>query len=171
MTPNNSLPDLLERYVFAVAARFVESTSPADQTRLINLYNSIGKPMLDSNPAAPALHTATELGRALPLPETKTQQKNTVTRPPRKKLVLTESLQALGQRSLAMNQQQIKLTQSYILQMEMLIIRTQSTIKNASLRAQLLKHYQGIRESYLARLEQLEAFQAIKLSKFYTVQS
>ncbi|GAB4035962.1 hypothetical protein [Spirosoma jeollabukense] len=34
---------LLEQYVFEVAARFIDEASPEDQTRLMNLLNTIEK--------------------------------------------------------------------------------------------------------------------------------
>ena len=39
----NTLNTLLEQYVFEVAARFIDQASPEDQTRLINLLNTIEK--------------------------------------------------------------------------------------------------------------------------------
>ncbi|SFD06266.1 hypothetical protein SAMN05216167_103170 [Spirosoma endophyticum] len=39
---------LLELYVFNVATNFIESASPEDQNRLVNLLNTIDKPFLDN---------------------------------------------------------------------------------------------------------------------------
>lgn len=38
-----NITTLLEQYVFEVAAGFIDEASPEDQTRLINLFNSIEK--------------------------------------------------------------------------------------------------------------------------------
>lgn len=40
-----SFNSLLELYVFNVATNFIESASPEDQDRLVNLLNTIDKPI------------------------------------------------------------------------------------------------------------------------------
>ncbi len=43
-----SFSSLLELYVFNVASNFIESASPEDQDRLVNLLNTIDKPTQDN---------------------------------------------------------------------------------------------------------------------------
>jgi hypothetical protein len=46
---NQHVNILLEQYVFEVAARFIDQASPEDQTRLINLLNTIEKSSRTTN--------------------------------------------------------------------------------------------------------------------------
>ena len=160
-----SFDKLLEKYVFNVAAQFIDQVDPETQTKIIDLLNHIGKhtppsgvPINDNSlelTTFPAEYYDLQLEK---------QWKEALGEPVRKRRTKNE-LHGITRRLINLYQIRIESTIFCIGQLQRLLKRSHNTISDRGRQSYLMSHYQSIINNKAAYLTKLQALHQAELKK------
>ena len=161
-----SFDKLLEKYVFAAAAQFVDQADPETQTKIIDLFNHIGEaaPLVSTSTSQTSLKLTSSTHAESYEVQLERQWEEALRKPVHKKQIRTE-ICGLTQRLVNLYQIRIKQTIFCIGQLQRLMKRSQNNILDRNTRSCLTNRYQTIIDGKTAYLTKMQAFHQEELNK------
>lgn len=165
-----SFDKLLEKYVFGAAAQFIDQADPETQTKIIDLFNHIGKttPSVSTSANSTLLELKTLPTESYDV-QLERQWKEALRKPVRKKRIKNE-ICGLTKRLADLYQIRINSTILCIGQLQRLLKRSQNNISDGNTSSFLANHYQSIIDNKTAYLTKMQAFHQEELNKKQRVQ-
>lgn len=164
MNDNQRFNETLERYIFNTTAKIIGQVATQDQTKLMDLLNTVNKPLsVENKPTAHSIDILDEKTGKLTIGDLGTSEcsrEETV-----EHSIHSKKRKIIFYRSIEINQKEIEDTILCIRRIENLIDKAKQNIKNDYLKTRMVDRLHYLKLNYTTRLAQLEAFQQEKLTK------
>ena len=176
MRSTQSFSNLLEQYVFSVAATFIDQVSHEEQTILINLINRIDKPATSVDNSASSTNSPADFSSKAstvylfetPITRLEEQYQEILNVPTSVKYAYKYSRIKNIERLIGSYQTVIETTIANIHTIEQLVRSTEKNLLTETRKANLVKRYQLIKNRYVDYLRKLQGLQRRELSKLET---